>query len=130
HNIKHNRVLHQRNVVVHVNTEERPHAPPEHRVEVEPLDASFYRVKINYGFMEDPDVPAALARAGEQGLEMDPAMATDFLSRNTLIATERPGMALWRERLFVLLSRNAGRPGQFFNLPPNRVVELGMQVEL
>ena len=130
HNIKHNRVLHEKNIFFTVKTEEYPHIGREQRVKIEDLGHGFWRVVARYGFMEDPHVPRALRQASDLGLEIDPMQATYFLSRNTLIASKKPGMAMWRERLFVLMSRNASRPTQFFRIPPNRVVELGMQVEL
>jgi KUP system potassium uptake protein len=130
HNIKHNRVLHEKNIFFTVQTEEFPHVGREQRVKIEDLGHGFWRVVARYGFMEDPHVPRALRQASELGLDIDPMQATYFLSRNTLLPSKRPGMALWREKLFVLMSRNASRPTQFFRIPPNRVVELGMQVEL
>jgi KUP system potassium uptake protein len=87
-------------------------------------------VTLYYGFMEDADVPAALELARLDGLPLDPDDTTYFLGRETLIATSTPGMAGWRERLFVLMARNAVRATGFFRLPPERVVELGVQVEL
>ncbi len=89
-----------------------------------------FDVVVRYGFMEDPNVPQALARAASQGLELDEGDVTYFLGRETLIVTKTPGMALWRERLFVLMARNAVRATTFFRLPPERVVELGVQVEI
>lgn len=130
HNIKHNMVLHQKNVVVTIVTEEVPHVPPKERFQFEDLGAGFYKVVLRYGFMEDPDVPAALQNLKMHGLDIDPMRATYILSRNTLLASKYPGMALWREKLFVFLTRNASRPTEFFRLPPNRVVELGMQIEI
>jgi KUP system potassium uptake protein len=130
HNLKHNRVLHETNVFVNVHVQEQPHVEPEQRLQVEPLGEGFWRVILRYGFMQDPDVPQALSGTRELGLELDPRMATYFLSRNTLIPSKRPGMALWRERLFAFMQRNATRATQFYRLPPNRVVELGMQVEI
>ncbi len=132
HNLKHNRVLHAKNVFLTVITEEVPHVPEDRRLEVLPLapELGFWRAVVRYGFFQDPDVPAALAQSKEQGLEIDPWMATYFLSRNSLLQSEKPGMARWRENLFIFMSRNASRPTQFFHLPPNRVVELGMQVEI
>ncbi len=130
HNLKHNRVLHETNVFLTVETDEIPHVAQEDRLKVEKLAPGFWRARVLYGFMEDPDVPAALAGAKEQGLELDPRMATYFLSRNSLLATKHPGMAIWRENLFIFMARNASRATQFFRLPPNRVVEMGMQVEL
>jgi KUP system potassium uptake protein len=89
-----------------------------------------YRVTVHYGFAEDPEVLAVLERCRREGLEIDPAETTFFLGRETLLATARPGMALWRERLFGVLSRNARPATKFFRLPPSRVCELGTQVEL
>jgi KUP system potassium uptake protein len=83
-----------------------------------------------YGFMEDPNVPEVLTAASDQGLELDEGDVTYFLGRETLIVTKTPGMAMWRERLFVLMAQNAGRATTFFRLPPERVVELGVQVEI
>src|ERR1041385_2263070 len=99
-------------------------------MQVENLGASFHRVIVRYGFVEDPDVPAVLRKLQQYGLNCDPNAATYILSRNTLIATKEPGMALWREKIFVFMSRNASRPTEFFRLPANRVVELGMQIEI
>jgi KUP system potassium uptake protein len=99
-------------------------------VAVRPLAHGVFDVIVRYGFMEDPNVPEALALAREQGLELDPDDVTYFLGRETLIVTRSPGMAQWRERLFVLMARNAVRATTFFRLPPERVVELGVQVEL
>jgi KUP system potassium uptake protein len=130
HNVKHNKVLHERIVFVTVLTEEVPRVPVDERLQVEDLGAGFYRVLVRYGFMQDPNIPAVLGRTRERGLDLDPRTATYFLSRNTLLPSRRPGMAIWRERLFAVMSRNASRPIQFFRIPPNRVVELGMQIEL
>jgi KUP system potassium uptake protein len=130
HNLKHNRVLHEKNVFMAVVTEEVPHVSDQGRVKVEELGEGFWRVIARYGFMQDPDVPEALGLAREHGLAIDPRMATYFLSNNTLLPSKRPGMALWRERIFAFMSRNSTRPVQYFRIPPNRVVELGMQVEL
>jgi KUP system potassium uptake protein len=130
HNLKHNRVLHEQVLLLHVTTEEIPHVPWSERLEVQDLGGGFYRLVARYGFMENPNVPAVLARAATHGLECDPMQTTYFLSAETLLATKRPGMALWREHLFAIMSRNAQRATTFFRLPPNRVVELGAQIEL
>jgi KUP system potassium uptake protein len=130
HNIKHNMVLHTKNVVVTIITEEVPKVQSKERFQFEDLGGGFYKVVLRYGFMEDPDVPAALQNLKMHGLDIDPMKATYILSRNTLLASKYPGMALWREKLFVFLTRNASRPTEFFRLPPNRVVELGMQIEI
>jgi KUP system potassium uptake protein len=130
HNIKHNKILHERNIIVTIRNEEIPHISDIERAKVEPFGDEFYRVVLRYGFMEDPDVPAALKSLQNQGLKIEPDAATYILSRNTLRASKGPGMALWRERLFTFMNRNASRPTEFFRLPANRVVELGMQIEI
>ncbi len=130
HNIKLNRVLHQENLILTVITAEVPYVAEQDRVEIEPLGAGFHRAVIRYGFMEDPDIPAALRGVHVDGVAIDPARATYILSNNRLLPSRSGDMALWRKRLFSFLSRNAQRPTQFFRLPTNRVVELGMQIEL
>jgi KUP system potassium uptake protein len=130
HNLKHNKVLHERVVFLAVATEEVPAVPAAERAEVRPLGNGFWHVRLSYGFMEHADVPAALGAVAHDGLAFRPMETTFFLGRETLIATDRPGMAVWRERLFSVLSRNARPATAFFRLPPNRVVELGAQVEL
>jgi KUP system potassium uptake protein len=130
HNLKHNKVLHERIVILHLRTAEVPHVHRSKRIEVEELSKNFYRVVGRFGFMEDPDVPHILALCKDQSLELKEEHTTFFLSRETIIATPRPGMFIWRERLFSFMARNAQSATAFFRLPPNRVVELGMQVEI
>jgi KUP system potassium uptake protein len=130
HNLKHNKVLHERVVFLTIRTEEVPMVPAEERARVEALGHALWQVVLRYGFMEDVDIPAALRAVERDGLSFPPMDTTYFLGRETLIATKRPGMALWREHLFSLMSRNARPATSFFRLPPNRVVELGAQVEL
>lgn len=130
HNMKHNKVLHEQVVLLSVNTEEIPRVPPKERIEVHKLDNGFYRVILHYGFMEDPNVPRDLARARKLGLDFKPSETTYFLGREHLFASKTPGMAIWRENLFAAMSRNARTATDFFRLPPDRVVELGSQVEL
>ncbi len=130
HNLKHNRVLHERIIFLTVQTEEAPHVEAAERVAVERLRPDCWRVIGRYGFMEDPNVPDVLDRARKLGLEFDMMSTTFFLSRETILPSKQPGMALWREHLFAFLSRNAQRPTDFFRIPANRVVELGMQVEM
>jgi len=130
HNIKHNKILHQRNIILTIVNEEIPHITKNERAKVEQLGEEFYRVILRYGFMEDPDVPSALKSLEDQGLNIEPGAATYILSRNTLKASKGPGMALWREKLFTFMTRNASRPTEFFKLPANRVIELGMQIEI
>jgi KUP system potassium uptake protein len=130
HNLKFNHVLHQRVVVLNVVTEEIPQVPAEKRVELQDLGNDFYQVTARFGFMDYPGVPEMLDGLRAQGLELDPERTLFFLGRETLIASKRPGMAIWREKLFAAMSRNSLRPTDFFRIPANRVVELGVQVEL
>jgi KUP system potassium uptake protein len=130
HNLKHNRVLHRRVIFLTIVTEDAPYVPGGRRVEVAELQPDVYRVIGHYGFLEDPNVPEVLRKATAQGLKYEEMNTTYFLSRETIIPTKRRGMALWRESLFSFLSRNAQRPTDFYRIPPNRVVELGMQVEM
>ncbi|HEY0178440.1 MAG TPA: potassium transporter Kup [Dokdonella sp.] len=130
HNLKHNKVLHERNVILTVETVETPTADPDEAVEVETLGGDFYRVTLRFGFAEDPDVPAVLARVRECGPPFDLMDTTFFLSRESIVATDRPGMALWRDKLFVLMQRNAMPATAFFQIPGNRLIELGTQVEI
>lgn len=130
HNLKHNQVLHEHVVILAVDTEEVPVVSDAERITVDPMGDGFYRVSIRYGFTEDPDVPAALESIEHPELRFQPQTTSYFLGRETLFATKKPGMAIWRERLFILMSRNARSATYFFRLPPNRVVELGAQIEL
>jgi KUP system potassium uptake protein len=130
HNLKHNQVLHQRVILLTIVPHDQAHIEPEKRIEVEPMINGFFRVIGHFGFMETPDVPKLLRECAEKGLSIDPGQASYFLSKETIIPTPTPGMALWREKLFALMSRNATSAASFFKLPPNRVIELGMQVEL
>jgi len=109
---------------------EVPHVDPAERVEVEELACGFHRIIGRFGFMEDPDVPQVFAVSEAHGFKLQDARTTYFLSRETIIASDKPGMFMWRERLFAFMSRNAQSATAFFRLPPNRVVELGMQVEI
>jgi len=130
HNLRHNKVLHEHVVVLTVTTGQQPHVAAKDRVSIEPMGHDLFNVRVQYGFMEDPDVPAALMEACEKGLPIDTSDLTYFLGRETIIVTRRKGMAIWREKLFVLMARNAVRATAFFRLPPERVVELGVQVEM
>lgn len=130
HNIKHNKVLHERVVVLTVLIADVPYVDPEGRVEVEEMGDGFYRVVLHYGFMEETDVPAALKKIGKCGAPFEMMQTSFFLSRQTLLSADKPGMAIWREKLFAWMMRNAATPMEFFRLPTNRVVELGSQVEI
>jgi K+ transporter len=135
HHLKHNKVLHERVVLVSILTEEVPAVPEAERVVVRGLGAGFYQVVGRYGFMETPDVPALLASlppwsmAGPR-LELVPMETTYYLGRETLLPTGPGRMSSWRKRLFVVMARNAQTASAFFGLPPNRVVELGAQIQL
>jgi KUP system potassium uptake protein len=130
HNLKHNKVLHERVLILTIATEEVPYVSDESQAEVRELGQGVYRIVARYGFMENPDVPELLKSLELPGARFDLDSATFFLGRETLIATSRPGMAIWRERLFSWMVRNAQGAALFFRLPPNRVVEIGAQIEL
>jgi KUP system potassium uptake protein len=130
HNLKHNKVLHDRVVFLTVHTRDIPRVANAERIEIRGLGCEFWRMDAYYGFTEEPDVPALLDTCGNRGLEFDMMDTSFFVSRETLIASVAPGMALWRERLFVALAKMAVKATDFFHVPTNRVVELGTQVEL
>ena len=130
HNLRHNKVLHQRVIILTVSTTHTPHVTPSERLTIDPLDRDLYNARLKYGFMDEPNVPDALANAAAHGLTIDLRDVTYFLGRETVIVTDNPGMAMWREKLFVLMARNAVRATAFFKLPPDNVVELGVQVEI
>jgi KUP system potassium uptake protein len=130
HNLKHNKVLHERVVLLTLSTRDIPQVPVRERLRIERLDCNFEQFEAFFGFKEDPDVPALLEECGRRGYPFDMMDTSFFVSRETLIATVAPRMALWRERLFVSMSKNATKATEFFNVPTNRVVELGTQVEL
>ena len=130
HNVKHNKVLHERIVILTVHVQGVPLVPEEKRVEIQPLDSGFYRIILHYGFMEEVDIPAALARAEGCGPVFRPMDTSFFLGRQTLIPSSKPGMAIWREKLFAWMVQNAESAMEFFKLPINRVIELGSQLEI
>ncbi|MCK9284923.1 MAG: potassium transporter Kup [Rhodocyclaceae bacterium] len=130
HSLKHYQTLHQRMVLATVSVLDVPRVADAQRVSAEKLPNDFWRVKVFYGFMDEPDLPAALEWCAEQGLHLDAMDTTFFLGRETLIPKLGSEMAYWREKLFVALFRNAGSAATYFRLPPNRVVELGTQVVL
>ena len=130
HNIKHNKVLHERVVVLTVDIADVPYVEESERTEISEVGDGFYRVILHYGFMEETDVPAALKRRMMCGGPFEMMQTSFFLSRQTLLTAEKPGMMIWREKLFAWMMRNAATPMEFFRLPTNRVVELGSQVEI
>ncbi|WP_348756385.1 potassium transporter Kup [uncultured Aquincola sp.] len=130
HNIKHYQVLHETNLILNVQFEEVPKVDEAHRVQVTPLVKGFWRVQVTFGFMDEPDIPKALELCAQQGLPIDQAATSYFLSREIVIPTRGTGMAHWREALFAMMSRNAGSVAGFFKLPDNGVVELGTRVQI
>lgn len=130
HNIKHNKVLHERVVVLTVAIQDVPFVDEAKRCEMKDLGQGFYRLTLKYGFLEETNIPLALKQAEICGGPFEMMRTSFFLSRQTLIASEKPGMAIWREKLFAWMLRNAASAMEFFRLPSNRVVELGSQVEI
>jgi KUP system potassium uptake protein len=130
HNLKHNKVLHEKVVLATVTVRDIPYVPQAERVSVEKLPYEFYRISLSYGFMESPDLPRDLELCAQHGLKLDMMDTSFFIGRETLIPRVGSEMSLWREKLFVSMFRNAGSVTHFFKLPPNRVVELGTQVIL
>jgi len=130
HNMKHNLVLHERNIVLTVQFHEQPWIGFDERVQVEPVGHGFWQVTLHFGFMNQPDIPRALALCAARGLPIDPFATSFFLSRETVVPSSGPSMALWREHLFEAMSRNAGRAVEYFSIPHNSVIELGTRVQI
>ncbi|WP_420134508.1 potassium transporter Kup [Rhodopseudomonas sp.] len=130
HNLKHNQTVHQRVVLTTVMTAETPYVPDSERVLMTDIGDGFHRLIIRYGFMQTPDVPAALTLCKQFGHEFNMMSTSFFLSRETFVPSLNPGMALWRERLFTFMTLNATRATTFFKIPTDRVVELGTQLEI
>ena len=130
HNLKHNKVLHDRVILLTVRIEDVPYVTDDKRVATEDYNSGFYRVVLRYGFMEEINVPEALGKLEGCGPKCKMMDTSFFLARQTLIASSRPGMMIWREKLFAWMLRNAESAMEFFKLPTNRVVELGSQVEI
>ena len=129
-NLRHNKVLHKTTLIVSVDTDDAPRVDPDDRYEVTKVEPGVFQVLLTFGFMEDPDVPAALAQIEHRGLEFDPDDVTYFIGRESIIAGKVPGMHPLREQLFVLLNRGADSASRFFNLPTDRVFEVGSRVEI
>ncbi len=131
HNLKHNRVLHQRVIFLTVVTQDVPVVPPEDRVQVAPIGDGFYRIEAWYGFKEEPNLADVLNSCKPSyKLDFDMMDTSFFLSRETVIPSELPGMPAWRDHLFAWMSRNAMRATDYYQIPANRVVELGTHVEI
>lgn len=130
HNLKHNKVLHERIILLTVAIEQVPHVRAAECISTEALGEGFYRVLLHYGFMDEVDVPSALRATRGCGAPFQPMETSYFLARQTLLPSSRPGMAIWREKIFAWMVRNAESAMEFFKLPTNRVVELGSQLEI
>jgi KUP system potassium uptake protein len=130
HHLKHNQVIQERVILLSVQTEDVPTVPDDERLEYTDLDEGFHRVIATYGFMETADVPGILARLAKFGLVISPAQVSYYLGRETILATGKQKMAKWRKRLFIVMMRNAQTATAFFGLPPNRVVEMGAQIQI
>ncbi len=130
HHLKHNKVLHKQVVLLSILTEEIPRVDPSERLQFKALGTGFFRITARYGFMETPNIPEILESCKGQGLDFRMAVTTFYLGRETLIATGKKGMVRWRMKLFSFMSRNAVDATKYFGIPPGRVVELGMQVEM
>ena len=129
HNLKHNHVLHERNILLTVVVEDKPYVTKGNRFLISDLGKNFYRVKLFYGFMQTPDIPFALELCGSQ-LPFEMMTTSFFVSRALIVSSPKPGMAKWRERLFVALSKNAVNATDFFKIPANRVIEMGTRIEI
>lgn len=130
HNLKHNQVLHERNVLLTVIVEDKPYVTKGNRLLIDDLGKNFYRVRIFYGFMDSPDIPEALELCAARGLSFDMMTTSFFTSRALIVSAPVPGMMMWRERLFIVLSRNAMNAADYFKIPINRVVEMGTRIEI
>jgi KUP system potassium uptake protein len=128
HNLKHNKVLHERNVILTIETAETPRVREEDRMRIEPINADFKRVTLTYGFMESPNVPKTLTKCRALGLKFDIMSTSFFMGRRSIVPDVRSGMPLWQDNLFIFLMKNAANPTDFFKIPPGRAVELGTQL--
>jgi KUP system potassium uptake protein len=128
HNLKHNKVLHERIVIMSVRTEDMPRVAAANRYQIEPLSDDFTKVTLHYGYMESPRIPAALATLRKSGLKFDIMTTSFFLGRRTIKASPTSGLPMWQDKLFIALSKQATNATDFFSIPSDRVVELGAQV--
>jgi len=130
HNLAHNQVLHECVVFLRVSYHKIPSIPESERITVKPLPGNCYQITVHYGYKDEPDLPAALKICEQPGLEFEPLKTSYFISRETIVPSPRGGMAQWRERIFAAMARNAGNAAEYFNLPTNRVLELGTRIEI
>ncbi len=130
HNLKHNHVLHERNILLTVVVEDKPYVTKGNRLLIKDMGKNFYWLRVFYGFMDTPDIPAALEQCATQGLPFDMMSTSFFISRALIVPSPNPGMTKWREQLFMALSRNAMNAADFFKIPANRVIEMGTKIEI
>ena len=130
HNLKHNKVLHEKNIVLTIETAETPRVSDDKRVRIEPVNDDFKKVIVTYGFMESPNLPKALGLCRKLGLKFDIMATSFFLGRRSVVPSAQSGMPLWQDKLFIFLMKNAANPTDFYKIPPGRVVELGTQVTI
>jgi KUP system potassium uptake protein len=130
HNLKHNQVLHERNVLLTVIVEDKPYVSKGNRLLIDDMGKKFYRLRVFYGFMETPDLPAALDLCAARDLPFDLMTTSFFISRALVISGPNPGMMKWRKQLFLALSKNAMNAADFFKIPANRVIEMGTRIEI
>jgi len=130
HNLKHNKVLHEKNIILTIRATDRPRVPDSQRITMEPINDDFKKITLSFGFMESPQVPRALGLCRKQGLKFDIMSTSFFLGRRSVVPSAAQGMPLWQDKLYIFLMRNAANPTDFFHIPPGRVVELGTQVSV
>jgi KUP system potassium uptake protein len=128
HNLKHNKVLHEKNVILTVQSEDVPRLEDEDRVRIEHVGDSFWRIRLSYGYMETPNIPRGLAILRKQGFKFDIMATSFFLSRRSIRPASQSGMPLWQDKLFISLAKSASDATDFFQIPTGRVVEVGTQV--
>ncbi len=128
HNLKHNKILHEKNIILTVKTIGVPRVPEDKRVTIELINEDFKKVTLSYGFMESPNLPRALGLCRKLGLKFDIMATSFFVGKRSVVPSANSGMPLWQDKLFIFLMKNATNPTEFFHIPPGRVVELGTQV--
>ena len=129
-NVKHNNVVHSRTIFLHFQAEDLPRIPSLEKIQTEKLGGGFYRIVVHYGFMEDPSLANVFSLARGQGLDLDPETTSFFIGRENLSIAEPSAMARWRAGLFIFMSRNAADATSFFSLPADRVIEVGLRLEI
>jgi KUP system potassium uptake protein len=128
HNLKHNKVLHERNIILTVITAQTPRVRDEDRIRIDPFNDDFKKLTVTYGFMESPNIPKALTLCRQQGLKLDIMATSFFLGRRSVVPSASSGMPLWQDKLFISMARSATDATSYFQIPTGRVVEVGTQV--